>query len=93
MGSKSYQDYVKDKVSSNEKELGALSSERQRIADQHMPSMEQKRMFADLKKLLVCKLEASGESEAVNKGQKLGNNVNVLQIGWDPCKNLIFYHI
>ena len=62
MGSKSYQDYVKNKVSGNEEELGALSSERQKIADQHMPSMEQKRMFADLKKLLVCKLEASGES-------------------------------
>lgn len=39
MGAKSYQDYVKDKASSNEKELGALSSERQKIADQHMPSM------------------------------------------------------
>lgn len=80
MGAKSYQDYIKDKASGNEKELGALSAERQRIADQHMPSMEQKRMFADLKKLLVCKLQAGGESEAMNRGQKLGNNVNVLQL-------------
>ena len=63
-----------------------------------MPSMEQKRMFADLKKLLVCKLEASGESEAVNRGQKLGNNVNVLQIGWNLmyvhlCKSISFLYI
>lgn len=80
MGAKSYQDYVKDKVTTNEKELGPLSSERQRIADQHMPSMEQKRLFADLKKLLVCKLQSNGETEVQSRGQKLGNNVNVLQL-------------
>ena len=44
-----------------------------------MPSMEKKGMFADLKKLLSCKLQAGGESE-LNRGQKLGNNVNVLQL-------------
>lgn len=42
--------------------------------------MEQKRMFNDLKKLLSCKLKSGGQSESMNRGQKLGNNVNVLQL-------------
>jgi hypothetical protein len=55
--------------------------ERQKIAEQHAPSMEQKRMFNDLKKLLNCKLKSGeGQSESMNRGQKLGNNVNVLQL-------------
>lgn len=44
--------------------------------------MEQKRMFGDLKKLLMCKLQANTENESMSKGQKLGNNVNVLQLWW-----------
>ncbi len=42
--------------------------------------MDQKRIFNDLKKLLTCKLKSGKQSEAVNRGQKLGNNVNVLQL-------------
>ena len=57
-----------------------MTAERQNIADQHIPSMEQKRMFGDLKKLLMCKLQANTENESMSKGQKLGNNVNVLQL-------------
>ena len=45
-----------------------------------MPSMEQKRMFNDLKKLLLCKLNANQEAENLHKGHRLGNNVNVLQL-------------
>ena len=71
---------MKKKVSESEKEIGSLSNERQKIAEQHAPSMEQKRMFNDLKKLLTCKLQSGGESESQNRGQKLGNNVNVLQL-------------
>lgn len=48
---------MKEKVITDEKEISQLTTERQRIADQHMPSMEQKRMFGDLKKLLMCKLQ------------------------------------
>ena len=57
-----------------------LTAERQKIADQHMPSMEQKKMFNDLKKLLMCKMSANQEAENLQKGQRLGNNVNVLQL-------------
>ena len=80
MGTKSYQDYVKNKVTLGEKEIVSLTAERQKIADQHMPSMEQKRMFNDLKKLLLCKLNANQEAENLHKGHRLGNNVNVLQL-------------
>lgn len=38
-GNKSYQDYVKNKVTLGEKEIVGLTAERQKIADQHMPSM------------------------------------------------------
>jgi hypothetical protein len=41
--------------------------------------MEQKKLFSDLKKLLKCKLQAGSKSESINRGQKLSNNVNVLQ--------------
>ena len=40
-------------------------------------------MFGDLKKLLMCKLQTGSESDSLNKGQKLGNNVNVLQLWFD----------
>ena len=62
LGHKSYQDYIKNKVSSDEKEIGELTMERQTIADQHMPSMVQKRLFGDLKKLLTCKVQAGSQS-------------------------------
>lgn len=42
--------------------------------------MEQKRMFNDLKKIMMCKMQAGRESENMNRGQKFGNNVNVLQL-------------
>jgi hypothetical protein len=48
-----------------------------------MPSMEQKRMFGDLKKLLLVKLQAGsggGDHHLMNRGERLGNNVNVLQL-------------
>ena len=38
-GTKSYQDYVKNKVTLGEKEIVGLTAERQKIADQHLPSM------------------------------------------------------
>lgn len=43
--------------------------------------MEQKKMFGDLKKLLICKLQATSESDNSSRGHKIGTNVNVLQIG------------
>ena len=45
-------------------------------------------MFNDLKKLLTCKLQSGGQSEAINRGQKLGNNVNVLQL-WLDNRNVL----
>ena len=46
-----------------------------------MPSMEQKRMFGDLKKLLLVKLQAgSGGVDMMNKGERLSSNVNVLKL-------------
>ena len=47
-------------------------------------------MFNDLKKLLICKLQVSGESEAQNRGQKLGNNVNVLQLWFANQSHSLF---
>jgi len=79
-GAKSYQEYVKTKSGEGEREIAELKEERQRVAERHMPSMEQKKMFGDLKKLLTCKLQASSESEHTSKGQRIGNNVNVLQL-------------
>ena len=38
-GNKSYQEYIKNKANSNEKQIGHLTAERQSIADQHIPSM------------------------------------------------------
>lgn len=82
-GVKSYQEYVKLKVAEGDKEILQLTAERQRVAERHMPSMEQKRMFNDLKKLLLVKLQA-GNGGAVdhfqNKGERLSNNVNVLKL-------------
>lgn len=57
-----------------------MTAERQKVAERHMPSMEQKKMFGDLKKLLACKLSAGNESDNVHRGHKIGNNVNVLQL-------------
>jgi hypothetical protein len=42
--------------------------------------MDQKRMFSDLKKIMMCKMQSGHESESLNRGQKFGNNVNVLQL-------------
>ncbi len=82
-GVKSHQEYVKLKVAEGDKEILQLTAERQRVAERHMPSMEQKRMFNDLKKLLLIKLQA-GNGGAVdhfqNKGERLSNNVNVLKL-------------
>lgn len=40
-------------------------------------------MFTDLKKLLKTKMDAQkGDNIVSKKGEKHGNNVNVLQIGW-----------
>ncbi len=50
---------MKNKGILGEKEIVGLTAERQKIADQHMPSMEQKKMFNDLKKLLLCKLNSN----------------------------------
>lgn len=47
-----------------------------------MPSMEQKKHFNDLKKILLVKLQAGsgGSDHLQNKGERLGNNVNVLKL-------------
>lgn len=82
-GSKSYQEYVKLKVQEGDKEILQLTAERQRVAERHMPSMEQKRMFNDLKKLLLVKLQAApggAVDHFQNKGERLSNNVNVLKL-------------
>ena len=52
------------------------------MAERYMPSMEQKRMFGDLKKLLLVKLQAGsgGGENMMNKGERLSNNVNVLKL-------------
>jgi hypothetical protein len=57
-----------------------LAAQRQRIADKLVPSTQQKRMFNDLKKIINCKLNSGQQTESLNKGQKFGNNVNVLQL-------------
>ena len=59
-----------------------LTTERQRVADRYMPSMEQKTLFGDLKKLLLIKLQAGsgGAENMMNKGERLSNNVNVLKL-------------
>lgn len=68
-GAKSYQEYVKLKVQEGDKEIAQLTTERQRVAERHMPSMEQKKMFNDLKKLLLVKLQAGGATDHFqNKG-------------------------
>lgn len=80
-GMKSYQEYVKTKVQEGDKEVLQLTAERQRVAERHMPSMEQKKMFNDLKKLLLVKLQAGGATDHFqNKGERLSNNVNVLKL-------------
>ena len=81
-GAKSYQEYVKTKVQEGDQEIAKLTEKRQRVAQQHMPSMEQKKMFNDLKKLLLVKMQAGGGvSEGFqNKGERLSNNVNVLKL-------------
>ena len=70
------------KCQEGDKELILLTTERQRVADRYMPSMEQKRMFGDLKKLLLIKLQAGsgGAENMMNKGERLSNNVNVLKL-------------
>lgn len=35
-----------------------MAVQRQRIAEKHAPSMEQKRMFSDLKKIMMCKMQS-----------------------------------
>jgi hypothetical protein len=60
--SRSYQEYIKSKVERDAKERDALALKRQRIAEKHAPSMEQKRMFNDLKKIMMCKMQAGRES-------------------------------
>ena len=46
-----------------------------------MPSMEQKKMFGDLRKLLLVKMQTGGAVEGFqNKGERLSNNVNVLKL-------------
>ena len=46
-----------------------------------MPSMEQKKMFNDLKKLLLIKLQAGGATDSFqNKGERISNGVNVLKL-------------
>lgn len=59
-----------------------MTNERARVAERYMPSMEQKRMFGDLKKLLLIKLQAGngGTESMMNKGERLSNNVNVLKL-------------
>lgn len=43
--------------------------------------MDQKRMFNDLKKIMMIKMQTGrGEESNNNRGQKFGNNVNVLQL-------------
>ncbi len=68
-GAKSYQDYVKTRVQEGDKQIAQLTVERQRIAERHMPSMEQKKMFNDVKKLLLVKLQAGADPDHLqNKG-------------------------
>lgn len=50
-----------------------------------MPSMEQKKHFNDLKRILLVKLQAGRggadpNHHMQNKGERLGNNVNVLKL-------------
>lgn len=81
-GAKSYQEYVKLKTQEGDKEIFQLTAERQRVAERHMPSMEQKKHFNDLKKILLVKLQAGsgGSDHLQSKGERLGNNVNVLKL-------------
>ena len=79
---KSYQEYVKTKCQQGDKEIFQLTAERQRVAQRHMPSMEQKKHFNDLKRILLVKLQAGsgGVDMMQNKGERLSNNVNVLKL-------------
>lgn len=59
-----------------------MAIHRQKVSDNHLPSLEQLTMFTDLRKLLKTKMEAQrGDNISSKKGEKHGNNVNVLQIG------------
>jgi hypothetical protein len=58
MEHKSYQEYIKVRVEKDNKERDNLAVQRQKIAEKHAPSMEQKRMFSDLKKIMMCKIQA-----------------------------------
>lgn len=70
-GTKSHQEYVKLKVQEGDKEILQLTAQRQRVAERHMPSMQQKRMFNDLKKLLLIKLQA-GTGTSIDHFQNKG---------------------
>lgn len=51
--------------------LSALAIERQKVSDNHQPSLEQLNMFSDLKKLLQTKLangKTGQESSNIRKG-------------------------
>ena len=52
------------------------------MSDNHQPSLEQNKMFLDLKKLLQVKLQAGKSSGEMGqrKGEKHGANVNVLRM-------------
>lgn len=56
MDGRSYQEYIKGKVEVDLKERDQLAIQKQRIAERHAPSMEQKRMFNDFKKIMMCKI-------------------------------------
>ena len=80
---KSYNDYFKSELQEREKEVAELAVQRQIVSDNHQPSLEQNKMFLDLKKLLQVKLTAgqgTSESHHYGKGEKHGTNVNVLRM-------------
>lgn len=81
-GFSSYQDYFRHKTTEREKEVTELTAQRQVVSDNHQPSLEQNKMFADLKKLLLVKLQAGKSNGEIGhkKGEKHSANVNVLRM-------------
>lgn len=81
-GFSSYQEYFKSKTSEREKEVTELTAQRQVVSDNHQPSLEQNKMFLDLKKLLQVKLQAGRSTGDIGqkKGEKHTANVNVLRM-------------
>jgi len=57
-GHTSYQEYFKKSITERDKEVAELAEQRQVVSDNHQPSLEQNKMFLDLRKLLQVKLQA-----------------------------------